>query len=78
MSQDGLEPQIALFEQLLPALRREFGDVWAVVSSSRLEGKFGTFRDAAQHVLTHLAGEKVLIRHTNAPQPHVPFVAVDS
>jgi hypothetical protein len=78
MSNTGLDKKIALFQRLLPQLRRDHGDVWAVVSASKLEGHFGTFKEAANFTISSLSGTKVLIRHTNAPQPHVPFVAVEA
>ena len=72
-----LSEEIATFDRLLPDMRKNLGDVWAVVSASRLEDAFGTFEQAASYALDRGLLGKVLIRHTNAPPPYVPFVAIE-
>ena len=78
MDDSNLFKEIQTFQRYLPAIRREHGDVWAVVSGDKVEGTFGTFKAAAEFTITKLGGAKVLIRHTNAPQPHIPFVALEA
>ncbi len=78
MDTSNLSEEIKTFQRFLPDLRRRHGDVWAVVSSQKVEGTFQTFSDAAEFSISKLGGAKVLIRHTNAPQPHIPFIALEA
>ena len=77
MEPASLSRQIATFNRLLPALRQERGDVWAVVSADRLVESFGTFEQAAQYAAERELFGKVLIRHTNAPPAYVPFACLE-
>ena len=78
MDTSNLSEEIATFQRFLPDLRRRHGDVWAVVSGQKVAGTFQTFSAAAEFSMSQLDGVKVLIRHTNAPQPHIPFVALEA
>lgn len=73
-----LEQEIAAFEAMLPKLRKEHGEAWAVVAGSDLQGAFSAFEDAASFAVQRCADRPFLIRHTHQHPAQIPFVAIEA
>lgn len=74
---DALDVQIAAYQTLLPAIRRTYGSVWALVACERLVKTFTDFASAAEYALSHHAKDQVLIRHTDERIETAPFLLLD-
>ncbi len=72
-----LAKEIDAFERLLPTLLREHGAVWAVMVGQDFKGAFRDFAAAAEFAVATFPDGKFLIRHTDMPQAHIPFIAVE-
>lgn len=71
-----LDKQIEAYQAMLPALRDQYGSVWALVVNERLVSTFAEFSQAARFVLAHHSNDQVLIRHTDERLEFAPFVQV--
>ncbi len=77
MPADVLDELIAVFDELLPQLRRENGPVWAVVADRKSVTTFKTFPDAARFAHDQFGSRPVLIRHTEGGKVETaPFIHV--
>jgi hypothetical protein len=76
---DALDEQIAVYESLLPQIKRDHGSVWALVARSQLVSTFRAFSAASRYARRNFEGEQVLIRHTDEkPVETAPFVHVNT
>jgi hypothetical protein len=72
---DVLDDLIAVFDELLPQLKREQGSVWAVVADRKSIATFKSFPDAARYAHNKYGARPVLIRHTEATKAEsAPFI----
>jgi hypothetical protein len=75
--QDVLDDLIAVFEELLPQLRKKNGSVWAVVADRNSVATFKSFPEAARYAHEHFGARQVLIRHTEGGKVEsAPFIHV--
>lgn len=76
---DALDDQIDAYEGMLPHIRRTYGSVWVLVAHRELISTFKEFAAASKYAREHLAGEQVLIRHTDERAVETaPFVHIGS
>ena len=69
--------QIEAYQRLLPAIRRDYGSVWALVAREKLVRTFTDFAAAAAYAIDYYDNEQVLIRHTDERIETAPFVMLD-
>ena len=73
-----LDREIEAYCALLPAIKKKYGSVWALVVNRKLVSTFSEFSQAARYVIAHHRGEQVLIRHTDERLETAPFVQINS